>query len=136
MENKGTASVSRRAVSGTATDYVIAATVTDGTNASEDTTAPGTGSLTEITVANQYVSTTGGSEDLHVQDADADIVDAGTDLVATPSGVEIDIDGVDRNAGGQVWDIGAHEGFEAAAAGGRKGPFSWPIHGPFGGPFA
>ncbi len=77
-------------------------------NLSSDTTATGTGSLTSKTSANQFVSTTGGSEDLHLKTG-ADAIDAGTDLGTTPSGVEIDIDGRDRDAEGDTWDMGAHE---------------------------
>jgi len=73
-----------------------------------DATADGTGSLTNKTSANQFVSTVGGSEDLHLK-AGADAIDAGTDLVTTPTGVNIDIDGRDRDAEGDTWDIGAHE---------------------------
>ena len=65
----------------------------------------------------QFVSTTGGSEDLHLK-AGADAIDAGTDLGTSPDGVEIDIDGRDRDAEGDTWDIGADE-YEAVA-GGRK----------------
>jgi hypothetical protein len=84
-------------------------------NASSDTTATGTGSITSITTADQYVSTVGGSEDLHLK-AGSDCIDAGTDLGTTPTGVEIDINGRDRDAEGDTWDIGAHE-FIAAGGG-------------------
>ena len=81
---------------------------TESHNLSSDATAAGTGSLTSKTSANQFVSTVGGSEDLHLK-AGADAIDAGTDLGTTPSGVEIDIDGRDRDAEGDTWDIGADE---------------------------
>lgn len=77
-------------------------------NLASDTTASGTGSLDSKTSANQFVSTTGGSEDLHLK-AGADAIDAGTDLGTTPFGVEIDIDGRDRDAEGDTWDMGADE---------------------------
>ena len=77
-------------------------------NLSSDSSATGTGSLTGKLSSNQFVSTTGGSEDLHLK-AGADAIDAGTDLGTTPSGVEIDIDGRDRDAEDDTWDIGAHE---------------------------
>lgn len=81
---------------------------TEDHNASSDATASGTGSLTNIVTADQYVSTVGGSEDLHLKPG-SDCIDAGTDLGTTPSGVEIDIDGNDRDAAAVTWDIGAHE---------------------------
>ncbi|MDP3911642.1 MAG: hypothetical protein Q8Q14_14750 [Gemmatimonadales bacterium] len=86
-------------------------TLTGGTeshNASSDATATGTGSLTGIDPADQFVSTVVGSEDLHLK-AGADCIDAGTDLGTTPTGVNIDIDGRDRDAEGDTWDIGADE---------------------------
>lgn len=76
--------------------------------ASSDSTATGTGSLTSIVTADQFVSTTGGSEDLHLK-AGADCIDAGADLGTTPTNVNIDIDGRDRDAEGDTWDIGADE---------------------------
>jgi len=85
-------------------------------NLASDTTASGTGSLDSKTAANQFVSTTGGSEDLHLKSG-ADAIDAGTDLGTTPSGVEIDIDGRDRDAEGDTWDMGAHELVAAAPSG-------------------
>lgn len=91
--------------------------ITNGTlsyDASSDATATGTGSITSITTADQYVSTVGGSEDLHLK-AGSDCIDAGTDLGTTPTGVNIDINGRDRDAEADTWDIGAHE-FIAAAA--------------------
>ena len=77
-------------------------------NASSDGTAPGSNSLTNIVTADQFVSTTDGSEDLHLKSG-ADCIDAGADLGTTPEGVNIDIDGRDRDAEGDAWDIGADE---------------------------
>jgi hypothetical protein len=77
---------------------------------SSDTSAVGTGSLTSKVASNQFVSTTDGSEDLQIKDIDADIYLAGTDLGTTPTGVEIDIDGRNRDTLGVVWSIGAHQG--------------------------
>jgi len=94
-------------VSGSGTAYCLPA-LTDSYCLTSDATADGTGSLTNKTSANQFVSTVGGSEDLHLK-AGADAIDAGTDLVTTPTGVNIDIDGRDRDAEGDTWDIGAHE---------------------------
>jgi|TARA_R110000824_G_scaffold32865_2_gene105899 hypothetical protein len=54
-----------------------------------------------------FVSTVAGSEDLHL-DTDSVCREAGVDL-GTTNGVNIDIDGFDRDAGGVVWDIGADQ---------------------------
>jgi len=62
-----------------------------------------------------FVSTTGGSEDLHI-DEDSDCVDAGVDL-GTTNGVEIDINGRNRDSNGDTWDIGAHELVQEATTG-------------------
>ena len=88
-------------------------TFNEAYNLSDDTSATiydarGTGSLANKTLAEiSFVSTTGGSEDLHI-DADSDCVDAGVDL-GTTNGVEIDINGRNRDSNGDTWDIGAHE---------------------------
>jgi len=83
---------------------------TDG-NCSEDATADDNGDGTHQiskTLANQFVSSTGGSEDLHIK-AGSDCIANGVDLVTTPSDVEIDIDLTDRDANAVAWDIGAHQ---------------------------
>lgn len=97
-------------------DTTSFASATADHNLSSDTTASGTGSLTEKAAANQFVSTASGSEDLHLKSG-ADAINAGTDLGTTPSGVEIDIDGRDRDAEGDTWDMGAHEFVAAIPAG-------------------
>lgn len=92
---------------GTNSDFNTTGLAVESYNISEDATATGTGSITSVTVANQYVSTIGGSEDLHLKTG-SDAIDAGTDL-GTTGNVNIDINGRDRDTGGDVWDIGAHE---------------------------
>jgi hypothetical protein len=64
--------------------------------------------LINKTAANQFVSIVSGSEDLHLK-AGSDAIGAGTDLGTTPNGVQYDIDGVDRDARGTTWDIGADQ---------------------------
>ena len=81
---------------------------TQSFNLASDTTASGTGALNSKAAADQFVSIVGGSEDLHLKPG-ADAIDAGTDLGTTPSGVEIDIDDRDRDAEGDIWDMGADE---------------------------
>lgn len=87
--------------SGTARDFGTTAqggSVDSATNASEDATAPGTGSINTAS-SSDFVSTTGGSEDFHLASGAVEI-DVGTDLGTTPTGVNIDIDGDDRTAVG------------------------------------
>ena len=73
-----------------------------GQNANDSTALIGK-TLAQIS----FVSTVAGSEDLHI-DADSVCVDAGADL-GTAGGVDIDINGRDRDSEGDTWDIGAHE---------------------------
>ena len=70
--------------------------------------AGGSNNLIDKTSSDQFVSTTAGSEDLHLK-AGSDAVDAGVDLGTTPAGVNIDITGRDRDAEGDTWDMGAYE---------------------------
>lgn len=93
---------------GAEADFYPTATATLEYNLSSDTTAVGTGSLTSKSSANQFVSNTPGSEDLHLK-AGADAIDAGSDRGTSPSGIQYDIDNYDRDAGGGAWDIGADE---------------------------
>jgi hypothetical protein len=96
-------------------DYqATAGTLTQSFNAASDATADGTGSLDSQTAANQFVSLTGGSEDLHLKTG-ANLIDAGTNTGA-PSD---DIDGNSRPQNGTT-DIGADEFLSAAPAAGKK----------------
>ncbi len=78
-------------------------------NLASDTSASGTDSLDSKASIDQFVSNTA-PYDLHLKDVAADAFEAGVDLVATPAGVEIDIDGYDRDAEATLWSIGAHDG--------------------------
>ena len=78
--------------------------------------AGGSNNLVDKTGSDQFVSTTEGSEDLHLKEG-ADAIDAGVDLGTTPAGVNIDIDGRDRDSEGDTWDIGADEFVEDVAGG-------------------
>lgn len=77
--------------------------------ASSDATAPGTGSVRNIVSSAQYVSTTVGSEDLHLKKG-SDCIQAGANLTGEFSYVELDIDGQTRPSEG-AWDIGADHSF-------------------------
>jgi hypothetical protein len=76
-------------------------------NLATDSTAPGSNSVNSATLANIYESATG-TVNLHLKSG-SPAIDAGTDLGTTPTGVNIDIDGRDRDAEGDTWDIGADE---------------------------
>ena len=94
--------------SGSPIDFTSVISATSSHNLSSDTSASGTGSLTEKASGDQFVSTTGGSEDMHLKSG-ADAIDVGTDIGTTPANVNIDINGRDRDAEADTWDIGAHE---------------------------
>lgn len=89
-------------------DVCFSGSGTVSNNASSDATATGSGSITGIAAADQFVSTVGGSEDLHLKSGSV-CIDAGTDLGTSPTSVNIDINGRDRDAESDTWDIGAHE---------------------------
>lgn len=85
-------------------------------NFGSDSTIEGTNSLASKTLANvDFISTTAGAEDLRL-DSSSQAIDEGVDLVTTPTNVNIDIAGRDRDAGGDTWDIGAHEYVAAGGA--------------------
>ena len=94
--------------SGTVQCFNLSTTGTISNNLSSDTSATGTGSITNAVTADQFVSIVSGSEDLHLK-AGSDAIGAGIDLGTTPDGVNIDIDGFDRNSIDVNWDIGAHQ---------------------------
>ena len=94
-------------------DYADTAGNVFTNNISEDTT--GNVGLQEKVIGDQFVNSTAGSEDAHLKTG-SDAIDAGDDLGTTPLGVEIDIDGRDRDAEGDTWDIGADE-YVASATG-------------------
>ena len=80
-------------------------------NLSDDATAWGSNSVTSsdgATAANTITNTTSGSENLHLKTGSL-AIEAGVDLGTTPTGVEIDIDGRDRDSEGDTWDIGADQ---------------------------
>lgn len=56
----------------------------------------------------QFVSTSAGSEDLHLKTG-SDAIGAGYDLGTTPPNVNIDIDARDRDSEADTWDIGADQ---------------------------
>jgi hypothetical protein len=94
---------------GTADFYKSATTTSWGTtdnNISSDGTSPD--DATSYTYADQFVSTTSGSEDFHLKSG-ADAIGVGTDLSGT---FTTDIDGDTRSS----WDVGADEYSSGAPA--------------------
>ncbi len=90
--------------------------LTGTNNLSSDATADDPaqgGDLINKSASDQFVSTTGGSENLHLKSG-ADAIGAGVDLGTDPTGVEIDIDELDVDAAAVTWDMGADQ-FVAAA---------------------
>jgi hypothetical protein len=78
-------------------------------NLSTDSTAPGSNSVTSATLADIYESATG-TINLHLKSG-SPAIDAGTDLGTSPTGVNIDIDGRNRDTEGDTWSIGADQYF-------------------------
>jgi hypothetical protein len=95
-------------------------------NLSSDATADdgvGTGHIINVDPVKQFISTTPGSEDLHLV-MGSDALNVGADLGNTPEGVQYDIDGYDRTAS-ITWDIGADEAHEIDGEFGYKGFLSY-----------
>lgn len=88
---------------------------TSSHNISSDTSATTTGSnsINSKASTDQFVSVTGGSEDLHLKTG-ADCIDVGVDLSGTFTD---DIDGITRSG---TWDMGADELVAAAGADVRR----------------
>jgi hypothetical protein len=99
-------------------------TATARTNGSSDTSASGTGPLTSLTTTDELVSTTGGMEDLHLDNTTSTVLTDGTDLGTSPSNdgddVGVDIDGLDVDTDGSAWEPGADQ-YTTAAASSRTG---------------
>ena len=110
----GMTSIGVRQVSGsmTATNTIsmgnvtadFSGTITQSCNLSSDATASGTGSIAGKLATDQFVSTSAGTEDLHLK-AGADAINAGTDLSGSFTD---DIDGETRPIA-TYWDMGADE---------------------------
>ena len=77
-------------------------------NISTDASAPGPSSKHNRSATWLFVSITQGSEDLHLKNNSIAALKAGTDL-GTTYDVQYDIDGLDRDATGGLWDIGADQ---------------------------
>jgi len=75
---------------------------------SSDATATGGNSLTGKSAVTNFVSIVLGSEDYHLR-AGTDAFQVGVDLGTTPTNVEFDIDGLDRDTLGDPWCIGGHQ---------------------------
>ena len=75
-------------------------------NLSSDATAWGTSAQLNKLAANQFTNIGAGTEDLHLKTG-ADAIGNGVDLGG--GNVAIDIDLRDRDAQGDIWDIGAHQ---------------------------
>ena len=76
-------------------------------NISSDNTAPGNYSMAGKESSKMFVSTTEGSEDLHLKSR-APALRKGVDL-GTTDDVQYDIDNLNRDSTGSIWDIGADQ---------------------------
>ena len=77
------------------------------TNASDDSTAPSAIATEPVASSTEFVST-GDPPDLRLKSG-AECEDTGTDIGTSPTGVEVDILGRNRDTEGDTWDVGAHE---------------------------
>lgn len=88
-------------------DVCFSASVNDAYNISSDSTADAATSLANREPLTLYVSTIQGSEDLHLKSG-ASALRRGSDL-GTTNGVNLDINGYDRDSNNSHWDIGADQ---------------------------
>lgn len=79
---------------------------TRGYNATSDSTATGTGSITSLIEADAWSSPSTGD---FVPKNSGALYLSGIDLVTTPAGVQTDIKGFDRDTSGLAWSIGAYQ---------------------------
>jgi hypothetical protein len=86
----------------------------------DDASSPGANSLDDQAATDIWVDVGSGTEDLHLKASGSVALDVGSDL-GTTNGVNIDINGRDRDAEGDTWDIGAHECNTCTAGGGGGG---------------
>ncbi len=112
---------------GTATDFVTqtSTSYTDA-NYSSDTSAPGNTNYRSESAADTFVSIDTDSEDFHLKaganaigegrDAGTSEIIAGKTMPYPPNTWNVDIDGRDRDAEGDTWDIGADQFVASAAA--------------------
>ena len=115
--DNGTLTVTNSISMGNTTDFNGG---TQSYNISSDATASGTGSLINKVTADQFVSITASSEDLHLK-AGSDAINVGSDLSGS---FTHDIDADTRPIGAQ-WDIGADE---TSAAAGPPATGYWPFN--------
>jgi hypothetical protein len=96
--------------SGSGADYSQAAPVnaTVDYNIASDTSASGANSHDSESSSTLFESNSS-PYDLHLASGATNAIDGGVDLGTLPLGVELDIDGRDRDAEGDTWDIGADE---------------------------
>jgi hypothetical protein len=93
--------------SSTGSEYFLGNAGTADYNATDLSSAGGgSNDLTSLSTS-VFVSVTSGAEDLHLASG-SDPIGEGVDL-GTVGGVNIDIDGRDRDATGDIWDIGADQ---------------------------
>jgi hypothetical protein len=80
----------------------------------------GFSNVVEDTAANALSSSVKSDPNLHLK-AVSTLIDEGVDLGTSPTNVDIDIDGRDRDAKGDTWDLGADEYTSPSITGKRDG---------------
>lgn len=102
-------------ITGASADYWGAAA---GSNGLGDVT-----NLTTEPYADAFVDTSTSDPDLHLKSG-TDLIGEGVDLGTTPTNVNIDIDGGDRDAAGTAWDLGADQFNLAPTSASGNGKYS------------
>jgi len=94
--------------SGTKYTFILGASQVHDYNISSNAQATGANSYINIPATSEFTSLTDGSENYHLK-AGCVASNTGVDVGTSPDGVEIDIDGEDRDDLGVTWDITADE---------------------------
>ena len=79
----------------------------------------GVSNVTTDTYANSFVDTSTSDPDLHLKTG-CNFIGTAADVGTSPTNVEIDINGNNRDSAGVTWDLGAHEFELPIAATGKK----------------
>ena len=79
----------------------------------------GVSNVTTDTFVNSFISSLTDTPDLHLKTG-CNFIGAAVDLGTSPTNVEIDINGNNRDSAGVTWDLGAHEFELPIAATGKK----------------
>ena len=108
VKNCVVTNIGSNTTTGTRTNYTTSvSSATCSNNASADTSAPGTSAQTSINRTNTFNDPTNG--DFRPLNDSVVIFATGVDLATTPTGVNVDLTGRDRDSQGDTWSMGPYQ---------------------------